>query len=77
MEENDWQPVLLASLAQILKTCPRHLRRKDLSYWPKPKRVRVRPTGNTNLVGCKTYQIHPSDDFGPPGYICEHQILAD
>lgn len=78
MEEQEWQPVALLPIEKVLEDCPHPLRHEARAYWPSPKIIRVRAsTCETNSVGCKLFRIHPEDDFGTPGDICEHAFLAD
>lgn len=77
MNEEDWQPVRIATNEIVLK--------RDSGHCPIPdgkagKLLRVRPTDVTPAcLADRSFEIHPDDRVITDGckYICEHQILAD
>lgn len=75
-EDLEWQPVRIAPESQR-RSCPTF---QDKNYWwPAGKIVRVMPVAvsKDDQHQKLAFKVHPEDDFGPSGLLCEHQIQAD
>jgi hypothetical protein len=84
VDEQDWQPVRIASTEQILARSPGH-NVADTPARAIGKIIRVRPLSTSPPCDAGRYfEVHPDDweILGPPAWasqvcICEYQILAD